>query len=138
MLKLSDIMTRSLIALHPDQTIRDAMEQLAAHHVSGAPVVSGGKVVGVISATDLLEFASSLPGVPSEQPVSSAWDSDDRKDDDFGTNEPLASFFLDLWEDAGAATTERYASVNGPEWSTCSEPRCTAFSSWRTTASWES
>jgi CBS domain-containing protein len=114
-------MTRRLVKLHPDQTIRDAMEQLAAHHVSGAPVVSGGKVLGVVSATDLLDFASSLPGVPSERPTSMQWDSDTTEDDAYSTDEPLASFFLDLWDDAGATVAERYASATGPEWNMLEE-----------------
>jgi CBS domain-containing membrane protein len=33
---------------------------LCEHHVSGAPVVDGGKVVGIFSATDLLSYLSDL------------------------------------------------------------------------------
>ena len=56
MLKLEDIMTRNVISASPDMTIREAMQLLSERHVSGAPVVNGGKVVGVFSATDLLAF----------------------------------------------------------------------------------
>jgi CBS domain-containing protein len=41
-------------------TIRDAMELLSERHVSGVPVVDGGKVVGIFSATDLLAFLAEL------------------------------------------------------------------------------
>jgi CBS domain-containing protein len=56
MLKLKDIMTQDVVSAAPDMTLRDAMELLSERHVSGAPVVDGGKVVGIFSATDLLAF----------------------------------------------------------------------------------
>lgn len=60
MLKLKDIMTRDVVSTAPDMTLRDAMELLSERHVSGAPVVDGGKVVGIFSATDLLAFLADL------------------------------------------------------------------------------
>jgi CBS domain-containing protein len=60
MLRLRDIMTRDVISATPDMTIRDAMELLSERHVSGAPVVDGGKVVGIFSATDLLTLLAEL------------------------------------------------------------------------------
>ena len=60
MLRLKDIMTRDVVSAAPDMTIRDAMELLSERHVSGAPVVDGGKVVGIFSATDLLAFLADL------------------------------------------------------------------------------
>ena len=57
MLKLRDIMTRDVVSAAPDLTIREAMELLSERHVSGAPVVDGGKVVGVFSASDLLALS---------------------------------------------------------------------------------
>jgi len=60
MLKLKDIMTRDVVCATPDMTLRDAMELLSVQHVSGAPVVDGGKVVGIFSATDLLAFLADL------------------------------------------------------------------------------
>jgi CBS domain-containing protein len=60
MLKLRDIMTRNVISAAPDMTIRDAMELLSQRHVSGAPVVDGGKVVGIFSASDILGLLADL------------------------------------------------------------------------------
>jgi CBS domain-containing protein len=60
MLKLRDIMTRDVVSAAPDMTIRDAMELLSERHVSGAPVVDGGKVVGIFSTTDLLVLLAEL------------------------------------------------------------------------------
>lgn len=61
MLKLKDVMTRDLVSAGSDMTIRDAMELLSVRHVSGAPVVDGGKVVGVFSTSDILAFLADLP-----------------------------------------------------------------------------
>lgn len=60
MLRLRDIMTRDVVSAAPDLTIRDAMELLSERHVSGAPVVDGGKVVGIVSATDVLDLLADL------------------------------------------------------------------------------
>ncbi len=53
-------MTRNVISAAPDMTIRDAMELLSQRHVSGAPVVDGGKVVGIFSASDILGLLADL------------------------------------------------------------------------------
>ena len=74
MLRLRDIMTTDVLTVSPELTIRDAMALLSTRHVSGAPVVASGKVVGVLSGTDLLEFAAALPGVPSQRPESQGED----------------------------------------------------------------
>ena len=60
MLRLKEIMTRDVISATPDMTILDAMQLLSERHLSGAPVVDGGKVVGVFSASDLLGFLADL------------------------------------------------------------------------------
>lgn len=121
MLKLRDIMTRDVITVSPELGLRDAMELLTSKHVSGAPVVAGGKVVGVISATDLLTFAASLPGVPTERTDQSelgewgdvpGWEN--------GT-EPPGTYFTELWGDAGAEVDERFRDAAGPEWNILEE-----------------
>ena len=60
MLKVKDIMTRDVVSAGPDMTIRDAMELLSERHISGAPVVDGGKVVGIFSSSDLLALLADL------------------------------------------------------------------------------
>lgn len=66
MLRLRDIMTTDVVTVGPESTIREAMELLAARHLGGAPVVAGSKVVGVISLSDLVTFAASLPGASAQ------------------------------------------------------------------------
>jgi CBS domain-containing protein len=60
MLKLSEIMTAPVVSATPEMTLREAMALLSDRHISGAPVVSGGKVVGVFSSTDLLLYIAEL------------------------------------------------------------------------------
>ena len=60
MLRLSDIMTRDVVTATPDMSIRDAMNLLSERHVSGAPVLDGPKIVGIVSAGDILELLADL------------------------------------------------------------------------------
>lgn len=119
MLRLSDIMTRKLITLSPEHSLRDAMALLTTNHISGAPVLRGQDVVGVISLTDLADFAASTPGVPTERPEMVEWGEwgDDESRDGSEGDEPPAAFFSALWDDAGAEVTERMAGPEAPEWS---------------------
>lgn len=73
MLRLRDIMTTDVVAVPPELPIRDALVLLSGRHLSGAPVVSGRKVVGVVSLTDLaelVEMPSADPNVLDEHTVS--------------------------------------------------------------------
>lgn len=115
MLKLRDIMTSSVVTVDPDVSIREAMELLADRHVSGAPVVAGGKVVGVLSATDLLGFAASLSdlteGETAEESASRGREQGTGWDEE---SEPSAEYFSALWQgvDLGEALA---ADVELPE-----------------------
>jgi chloride channel protein, CIC family len=59
MLKVRDIMTRHVVTLSPDLTLEQASGVFAQRHISGAPVIASGRVVGVVSQSDILEFAAS-------------------------------------------------------------------------------
>lgn len=57
-LRVGDLMTIDPIAVSVDASIEDAEELLRVHHISGLPVVDAdGRLVGVISMTDLLYLA---------------------------------------------------------------------------------
>ena len=60
-MRLTDLMQRSVVSVSPDLTLRELMEILTQQEVSGAPVVTGGVVVGVISTTDIFEFREDAP-----------------------------------------------------------------------------
>ncbi|MEO8621444.1 MAG: CBS domain-containing protein [bacterium] len=59
MLLIRDVMTRHVFTVTPETTMREAADLFARHHISGAPVFAGHTLVGVVSATDLLEFIAS-------------------------------------------------------------------------------
>src|SRR5688572_6618081 len=108
MLRLRDIMTATdLVTLDPQLTIREAMEVFASRSISGAPVVAGGAVIGVVSVTDLIRLTASLSGVPTAREQSP--DLLDEPDDTVEeprrhigpTDDPSGVFFTDLWDDAG-------------------------------------
>lgn len=66
MLRLSDIMTTDVITVNPEMTLRETMELFSKHHISGAPVVTGNKTVGVISAADIVAFSTNPPDEPAD------------------------------------------------------------------------
>jgi len=116
MLSVKHIMTPDLVMVTPELTLRNLIELLARDHISGAPVVDGRRVVGVVSADDVLSFLSSEPVVPAERemdtlneemPLVEEWQEGD---------EAPGAFFLDIWADAGAEVAERLSSVEAPEW----------------------
>jgi CBS domain-containing protein len=121
MLRLRDIMSTDLITVDPNLTIREAMEEFASKHISGAPVVAGDEVVGVISATDLIQFASAMPGVPTERERPEDL-LDDRDDSDAeaatpsSEDDPSGIFFTEMWGDSGAPAAERMAAPATAEW----------------------
>ena len=117
MLRLRDIMTTEVVRLDPNVTIREAMDTFTSRRISGAPVVEGGGVVGVVSATDLLQLAAALPGIPTERDLATDLLDDVRGDDidvdqlhNESRNDPSALFFTDLWE------VERMAVPLTAEW----------------------
>jgi CBS domain-containing protein len=124
MTRLRDIMTREVISVSPDLSIRDAMSLLSSRHISGAPVVEGTSIIGVVTSNDLMAFAAELPGSPTERAVDNT-DYDDTRtrnvDSPDVDPEPPANFFTELWDDAGADVTVRFSSINGAEWNVLDE-----------------
>ncbi|TNE89642.1 MAG: CBS domain-containing protein [Deltaproteobacteria bacterium] len=54
----ADVMTRQVVTLTPTTHIYDAMETLLRHRISGAPVIDGGRLVGVLSEYDCMKVGS--------------------------------------------------------------------------------
>lgn len=129
MLRLRDIMTTDVITLDPNVSIRQAMDVLAANRISGAPVVAGTEVIGVVSASDLVQFAAAMPGVPTEREAAPEWFGDISSDEDDETplpdsgvdDDPSALYFTELWDDSGASVVDRIESSTGAEWNTLEE-----------------
>lgn len=117
MLPIREIMSTDLLVFAPEITVLDAMALLASRHVSGAPVVSGTKVVGVVSATDLLQLASAVPGTPAvENPEPERWDEDAPATPVDDGDEPPGTFFHEFWSESAAEVRDRILGANGPEW----------------------
>jgi len=55
-------MTREVLTVSPDSGLGVAARALEAAGVSGAPVVEGGKVVGIVTLQDLLSRAPATAG----------------------------------------------------------------------------
>ena len=62
----SDIMQRNVVRVLPGDSLREASEMLFEHNVSAMPVIdSNGNCLGILSLTDLVEFARrATPGSP--------------------------------------------------------------------------
>lgn len=116
MLRLQDIMTRNVVTVSPQLSLRDAMDLLTSKHISGAPVVVSGKVVGVISLTDLAELAAATLHMPTQNPEISEWPQNQDPVEWIDEDEPPAAYFAQLWEDSDANVFERMAETGGPEW----------------------
>ena len=59
MITVADVMTREVLVLHAETTLRDAVQYLATQHVSGAPVVDArGKLTGAVSSSDVMQAES--------------------------------------------------------------------------------
>lgn len=56
---VADIMTREVLTIRPEKTVRELASLLAHARISGVPVVDeSGKLVGVVSQTDVAAYAS--------------------------------------------------------------------------------
>ena len=51
---VAEVMTHLVVTCRAEDTLRDTARRLQMNHISGAPVVKDGKVVGLISEADLL------------------------------------------------------------------------------------
>lgn len=116
-LAVRDLMTSTagLATVAPDWTLREVAELLTARHVAGAPVLEGSTVAGVVSASDILDFATAArPDAPDGgEPGAGLWRED--------AGEPAAAFFLELGMDLGEDLPAAFADAPGREWNAFDE-----------------
>ena len=120
MLRLRDIMTTDVQTMSPEMSIRDAMDMLVAHHIGGAPVVANRQVRGIITTTDLLAFAASLPNDPDDGSVDEQWISG-ASPDWSEENEAPSAYFTEMWNDAGSDMIARFHGVRASQWNMLEE-----------------
>ncbi len=53
-MKIKNVMTRRLITVAPNDTFGKVVKVLADKNISGCPVVKNGKLVGVVTQTDII------------------------------------------------------------------------------------
>lgn len=114
MVTLHDIMTVDVITVSPDATLREVAELLSAEHISGVPVVSGEDVVGVVSATDLVEFGAAAEGGGPPAEPDSGLELDEQPGADLWEEgeEPPAAYFVRLWEEQDRRREEGVGSAS--------------------------
>jgi signal-transduction protein with cAMP-binding, CBS, and nucleotidyltransferase domain len=119
MLTVRDLMAPNPIRVAPEDTLRAAADLLTLGGIGGAPVVTDGRVIGVVTLTDILAFEADDPGVvmpasedglePDEEPD---LDEPDSASDD------AAAWFLGMWDVEGPDSVTRMAESEGPGWNT--------------------
>ena len=120
MLRLRDIMTTELVTVSPELSLRDAMELLVSSHVSGAPVVAQHRVVGVVSATDLLGFAATTPALPDETRLDAGLEELESDAEHGEGDEPSANWYAEMRRDEEIDVAERFNEMGtrraAPDW----------------------
>jgi CBS domain-containing protein len=58
--KVQDIMTKNLIAINSDATLEEAAEVMVNHKIKKLPVIDKGRLVGIVTATDLIAYENKL------------------------------------------------------------------------------
>ena len=61
-LTVAEVMTRAVLTVGPQTPIEDAAQLMLDRKIGGLPVVDGGKVVGVITETDVFRVFAELLG----------------------------------------------------------------------------
>lgn len=114
MLRLRDIMSRDVLTMSPNFSIRDAMEFLATKRVSGAPVIEDEAVIGVVSASDLIAFAASLPDARRERPDDAREWIDDEDSGNWENDDEARTYFTEMLADAGDDVDVRFREADRP------------------------
>lgn len=60
---LSDLIIKNPITVHPDDDIEIAAQLIYKHKIGGMPVVEDGRVVGIITETDILRTFIDMMGI---------------------------------------------------------------------------
>lgn len=58
--KVEDIMTKELITIGPDVDLEEAADIMTEHDIKRLPVIYQGKLVGIVSASDLITYEKRL------------------------------------------------------------------------------
>ena len=53
-IKVRDAMTRNLVTVSPNASVKEAAELMAKHEIKGLPVVEDGELIGIVAFSDIL------------------------------------------------------------------------------------
>ncbi len=59
-IKVEEIMSRDLITITPDKTLEEAANVMTEHKIKKLPVIQNNKLIGIITATDLIAHEEKL------------------------------------------------------------------------------
>ena len=60
LVKIGDIMTKDLVVISPDKTLEEAADLMTEKKIKKLPIVHEGKLVGIVTATDLVAYEKNL------------------------------------------------------------------------------
>jgi len=58
--KVSEIMTPNIVTITPDKTLEEAADIMTENRIKKLPVVHEGRLVGIVTATDLIAYEKDL------------------------------------------------------------------------------
>ncbi len=58
--KVKDIMTKDLVIISPEKTLEEAADVMTEKKIKKLPVVENGKLIGIVTATDLISYEKDL------------------------------------------------------------------------------
>ena len=114
MLQVREIMTPHVVTLSPDATLRDAIDTLATCRIGGAPVLEECRIVGVLSAPDVVRFESAARAPQGTDDTNDGATLDPAAEWSHGEPAP-SRFFTELWPDNGLAITEHIEFGEGTD-----------------------
>lgn len=72
MSRISEFMNKDVVSVSPDDTVEKVLKTFKSKNISGLPVVDAeGKVIGIISARDLITYSEETQVIPL--PYTSDW-----------------------------------------------------------------
>ena len=117
MLTVRDLMAPNPIRVTPEETLRAAADLLTSARIGGAPVVTDGRVVGMVTLSDILAFESENTGVVVPAPEDGLEpDEEPELDEPDGVSSEAAEWFLHMWDAEGPDSVTRMAESEGPAW----------------------
>jgi acetoin utilization protein AcuB len=71
-LTVRDVMTKEVVTIDADATVREAAERLLKHKVGCLPVLESGALVGIVTTSDLLHAIAGPYSVAADAPAATA------------------------------------------------------------------